>query len=379
MLLLNQQEKEDFMKIFEHLHSHPEVSWQEFETTKFVKEKLESFGYTTKVFPDCTGVIAEIGTGSPVVGLRADLDALWQEVKGREQANHSCGHDGHMTMGLGAAYLISKLKNEERPKGTIRFIFQPAEEKGEGALKMVEKGIIDDLDYLYGVHLRPIQETENGHAAPAILHGASLSIGGVINGEDAHGARPHLGKNAIEVAATLVHELAHIHVDPMVPHSVKMTMLHAGGESSNIIPGHAYFSLDMRAQTNEVMRILIEEVKLTAESIGELYRVEVKLDIPMNLAAAKLNPEAAGLMAESIADVLGPDKLDEPLLTTGGEDFHFYAFKKPSLKSTMLGLGCGLNPGLHHPAMTFDRKALFSGIHILTDVVLKTLQKGATS
>ena len=365
------------MKIFEHLHSHPEVSWQEFETTKFVKEKLESFGYKTKVFPDCTGVIAEIGTGSPVVGLRADLDALWQEVNGREQANHSCGHDGHMTMGLGAAYLISKLKNEERPKGTIRFIFQPAEEKGEGALKMVEKGIIDDLDYLYGVHVRPIQETENGHAAPAILHGASLSIGGVINGEDAHGARPHLGKNAIEVAATLVHELAHIHVDPMVPHSVKMTMLHAGGESSNIIPGHAYFSLDMRAQTNEVMRILIEEVKLTAESIGELYRVEVKLDIPMNLAAAKLNPEAAGLMAESIADVLGPDKLDEPLLTTGGEDFHFYGFKKPALKSTMLGLGCGLNPGLHHPAMTFDRKALFSGIHILTDVVLKTLEKGA--
>lgn len=370
---LNEDIKSEAMEIFEHLHTHPEVSWKEHDTTDFIKTILEKYGCRTRTFDDCTGVVGEIGAGSPVVAVRADMDALWQEVDGEFCANHSCGHDSHMTMVLGVFILLKKM--EKLPVGTIRFIFQPAEEKGGGALKMVEKGVVDDVDYIYGVHLRPIQETENGRATPVIIHGASQFVGGKIKGEDAHGARPHLGTNAIEVASTLVHELSHIHIDPMIPHSVKMTMLHAGGDSSNIIPGQAEFSLDLRAQTNDAMKTLIENVEVALTSVADFYKVKIDVTIPANLAAAKVDPDAQQIMAEAISDTLGSEKLDEPLLTTGGEDFHFYTLKRPHLKSTMLGLGCGLTPGLHHPHMTFDREAMFSGINILATAVLKTLEK----
>jgi amidohydrolase len=372
MEMLSPEFKNEIMNIFEYLHTHAEVSMNEFGTTQFLKQQLAALGCRIQTFDDCPGVIAEFGEGKPVVGLRADMDALWQRVDGNFRANHSCGHDAHMSMVLGTIMLLRK--KTDLPKGTLRFIFQPAEEIGKGALEMIKRGVIDDIDFLYGVHVRPIQETANGRAAPAILHGASQSISGKIIGEDAHGARPHLGTNAIEVASTLIHELAYIHIDPMIPHSVKMTTLHAGGENSNIIPGQATFSLDLRAQTNDVMKTLIDKVNLAVESVAEFYKVKIELTIPESLAAATLNIEAKNIMAEAITKVLGKDKLDEPLMTTGGEDFHFYPLKRPHLKTTMLGLGCGLEPGLHHPNMSFDRNAMFSGIQILSEAVLLTLQ-----
>ena len=373
MTTLSDHKKEELLSIFDHLHAHPEVSWKEFQTTAYIKGVLEEYGCRTKTFDDCPGVIGEIGEGSPVVALRADMDALWQEVDGEFKANHSCGHDSHMTMALGAMMVLTEQEN--LPKGTIRFIFQPSEEKGTGALKMIEKGIVDDVDYLYGVHVRPIQETRFGHAASAILHGASQSIKGTITGEDCHASRPHLGTNSIEVASTLLHELAHIHIDPMIPHSVKMTKLHAGGESSNIIPGQAEFSLDLRSQSNDVMQLLIDHVKAAAESVANFYKVDIDLKIPSNLAAATVNMEAQELMGSAISEVLGAENHDGALITTGSEDFHFYPVKRPHLKATMLGLGCDLEPGLHHPHMTFKKEAMFSGIEILSKVVLKTLKK----
>jgi amidohydrolase len=367
-----QVSKKEVMDTFNYLHTHAEVSMKEYQTTQFIKTKLVEMGCRTTVFDDGPGVIGELGEGSPVIGIRADMDALWQEVDGTFQANHSCGHDSHMAMVLGSIRLLSEL---DLPKGTLRFIFQPAEEIGQGAKRMIEKGVIDDIDYLFGVHVRPIQETQNGHATPAILHGASQSISGSIIGEDAHGARPHLGTNAIEVAASLVHELAHIHIDPMIPHSVKMTTLHAGGSSSNIIPGQASFTLDLRAQTNDVMKLLVEQVQCAVNAISEFYKVKIKLVIPECLAAATLNRAAVNIMADAIEEILGQDELDEPLVTSGGEDFHFYSLKRPQIKATMLGLGCGLSPGLHHPHMTFDHDAMISGIKILATAAVKALEK----
>ncbi|MCY8981791.1 amidohydrolase, partial [Bacillus halotolerans] len=142
MQKLSEEMKQTVMDIFEHLHANPEVSWKEYETTEFLKQKLEDAGCRTRTFSDCTGVVGEIGSGSPVVAVRADIDALWQEVNGTFRANHSCGHDSHMTMALGTLMLLKK--QPQLPSGTIRFIFQPAEEKGGGALKMIEEGVLDD-------------------------------------------------------------------------------------------------------------------------------------------------------------------------------------------------------------------------------------------
>ncbi|WP_201786276.1 M20 peptidase aminoacylase family protein [Peribacillus muralis] len=359
--------------IFDHLHAHPETSWNEVNTTAFISNILRENLCKVQTFNSCTGVIGEMGGGAFTVGLRSDIDALWQEVRGAFQANHSCGHDGHMTLALGVLLVLKEMNY--RPGGKLRFIFQPAEEKGTGALKMIEENVMDDIEFLYGVHLRPVEEVRDGQAAPAIIHGAAQFMKGEIVGTDAHGARPHQGQNAIEIGAALVTLLNGIHLNPSIPYSVKMTQFAAGGESSNIIPGKAIFSLDLRAQDNEVMKVLTKKVRKVAESLAIAHDVEITLKPRSNVAAAIVNDQAKEIMAEAIADTLGEENLVAPVVTTGGEDFHFYTLKKPDIKATMLGLGCDLAPGLHHPDMTFNKEALLSGIEILTKAIILTFEK----
>lgn len=360
-------------KVFAHLNAHPEISWQEVETTKYLKELLEAEGIQVETFGDSTGLVAVIGEGKPCVGLRTDIDALWQEVDGEYRANHSCGHDAHMTLVVGALLTLKKMGIPKQ--GRLKVLFQPAEEKGTGALSFVEKGIVDDIDYLYGVHLRPGKEVADGYATPAIMHGSAKMIAGKIIGTDAHGARPHEGQNAIEVMALLVQAIRSIHINPMVPHSAKVTMFQAGGESANIIPGTAVFSMDIRAQTNEAMGELFEQVKKAVASVAGLSGVEIPLEVKAEIAAAEVDDTAVAIMAQSIKETLGDAFMVPPVVTPGGEDFHFYTLKRPSVKASMLGLGCGLAPGLHHPKMTFNEESLIGGIEILARAVKNTFEQ----
>jgi len=368
----NVQEK--IQNVFEYLHENAEISWEEKETTKYIERTLSENNCETITFDNCTGVIGKYGNfeeGIPVVGIRADIDALWQEVNGKFQANHSCGHDAHMSMVLGLLW-----KMEQNPalkdKVAIKFIFQPAEEVGTGALTMVENGVVEDVDYLFGIHLRPGQETKMGQATPVIVHGATKMFRVEIKGEDAHGARPHLNENAIEICTQIVNMLNKIYLDPKVPHSVKMTQLQAGGKSANIIPGSATFALDLRAQTNEAIDELTKKVEKIFETVRELFGVQVNVLHTDGIAAAKTNNEAISIMQNAIEKALGKEALDPELVTPGGDDFHFYTIKKPELKATMVGLGCDLQPGLHHPHMSFDHDALINGVEILYQAVLTT-------
>lgn len=359
-------------EVFQHLHTHAEISWEEVETTKYIKEKLEEAGCETITFPDHTGVIGKFGNFDkdlPVIGVRADMDALWQEVNGEFQPNHSCGHDAHMSMVLGVLWTLQQMP-DIKDKVAIKFIYQPAEEEGSGALKMVEEKVVEDVDYLFGVHLRPKQEVDAGQAAPVIVHGATKTYEAVIKGEDAHGARPHLNDNAIEIGMQIVNMLGQIHMDPRIPHSAKMTKFQAGAKSSNIIPGNAAFSLDLRAQSNEVMELLVKKVDGILESVRNLYDIDIDVTNYHGVPAAETSEEATSFMRTAITDVLGEENVVGPLLTPGGDDFHFYTVKKPELKATMLGLGCNLGPGLHHPNMTFDKGALQTGVDILTKAIL---------
>lgn len=359
-------------EVFNHLHTHPEISWLEVDTTKYITQMLEDEEFQIETFDDSTGLVVTVGSGDYCVGLRTDIDALWQEVDGVYQANHSCGHDGHMTIAIGALLVMKKIGIPKT--GRLKVIFQPAEEKGTGALSFVDKGIVDDIDYLYGVHLRPIQEIGYGFAAPAILHGSAKMIKGSISGTDTHGARPHLGQNAIEVMALLVQAIHSIQVDPMVSHSAKLTMFQAGGESINIIPGNAVFSIDVRSQTNQVMNQLMDRVEKVIRSVAELAEVEIKYDVMAEIAAAKVDDTAVEMMAQAIIETVGEPFLVPPIVTPGGEDFHYYTLKRPSVRATMLGLGCDLSPGLHHPEMTFNRDSLLTGIEILVRTVIHSFE-----
>lgn len=363
-------------EVWEHLHAHAELSFEEYNTATYIKSLVEKYPCDVKTFDDSTGFVIEIGQGAPVVALRADMDALWQEVDGKFQANHSCGHDAHMTIAIGTFLtLIEKGVPEE---GTFRFIFQPGEEKGTGALSLVEKGVIQDVDYLYGMHLRPIEELKNGQFAPAIDHGAAKFIHGKISGEDAHGARPHLNVNAIQVGMELFNHLDHIKVNPRIPHSVKLTAFHAGGKSPNIIPGNAEFSIDLRAQSNDVLELITEKTEDISEMLSTYHNVKIELEVGAHVAAALLDMDAVDYMKEAIKETVGTEHLAPIIETTGGDDFHFYTIKRPQLKATMLAIGCDLQPGLHHPDMTFNHAIIPKAVEILVNAMINTTKhKGA--
>lgn len=362
------------MEIFHHLHDHPEISWKEEVTTNYLRSLFQDKGCNIIEFEDMTGLVVEIGSGKPVVAIRADIDALWQEVNGKFQANHSCGHDAHMTIAIGTLFTL--LEKKETLNGTVRVIFQPAEETGEGALALTEKGIIDDVDFLYGMHLRPKEELPFGKFAPAIQHGAAAFMRGEIKGEDAHGARPHLTANAIEIGAAFIQHLNQIKVNPAISHSVKMTQFQAGGKSINIIPGRATFALDIRAQTNEVMEELLSKIEEIRQLLVNYYKVEIEIEKLAQVAAAILNEQAIHLMKKAIVQTVGEEHLAPVIVTTGGDDFHFYTLKRPQVKATMLAIGCDLTPGLHHPQMTFNYEAIPTTVEVLANVVLETMRKG---
>lgn len=368
--------KPEILKIYHHLHENPEVSWKEHQTTAYISSILEKSGLKVSRFDDMPGVVGEWlaeENNGVTIGLRADMDALYQEVNGTFRPNHSCGHDSHMTMVLGVLLLLKKM-NATLP-GHLKFIFQPAEEVGEGALKMIEKQVLDDVDFLYGLHLRPVQELVYGQASSGIIHGSTETVYGEIHGFDGHGARPHLTVNAVEILSAIVEQIKGIRLDPMLSYSVKMTHVSAGGVNANIIPGSAKFSLDLRAQTNEAMDQLIEKVDLVLEKMADFYQSQISFEHKERVYAAVVNEEAEQFMAKAIEATLGMKALVKPIITPGGEDFHFYTKERPNIKATMLGLGCDLEPGLHHPNMTFNHDALISGIEILARTVMETFSE----
>ncbi|TWT27689.1 amidohydrolase [Planomicrobium sp. CPCC 101110] len=360
--------KEKIQEFFNHFHAHPEVSWQEVETTKKLAGIMDGLQVPYRMFDDVTGLIAEIGEGQEVVAVRADMDALWQEVGGKFQANHSCGHDANMAMVLGA---LLYLKDEALSK-RIRFIFQPAEEKGNGALAMIERGAAEEVTHLYGVHLRPIEEMPFGKVAPAIYHGSAIFLKGKISGVDAHGARPQQGKNAIDVIAAIHQFLKSIYFSPFDSYSVKLTNIQAGGDSLNIIPGNAAFALDLRSQSNALMKELQQRVEEGLASIRTLYGVGIEWEWQDYTPAAEVSIDALAIADAAIRSVIGDANAAPAVETTGADDFHFYTIEKPELKAAMIGVGADLSPGLHHSDMAFNHAALDIGARVLAETLKTT-------
>lgn len=366
------QLEEKLQSYVTYLHHHPEISWKEEETTKYLVNTLEEEGLSPQTFDHMTGLYVDIGPGEPKVGFRVDIDALWQQVDGEFQANHSCGHDGHMTVGLGVAISLKEIENEL--PYAVRIIFQPAEETGQGAKAVLATGVIDPLQYLFGMHVRPLVELELGTYAATIEHGAARMVTGEIKGTEAHGARPEQGINAIEVASALVEGMKRIWINPLESASIKMTNLQAGGLSTNIIPGKATFSVDIRAQKNKVMDQLVEQFEKVIKSVRTLYDVDIYYQFDSAIVAAQTDEVAKQCLEDAIKEVAGEEKLVSSLLSPGGEDFHYYTYEKPQLQASMLGLGCGVVPGLHHPEMTYDRKYLKPGVEIIVAAIKKALK-----
>ncbi|MET1178458.1 amidohydrolase [Peribacillus simplex] len=363
------QHQESLIKSYHDLHSLAEPSWQEERTSCYILNSLRKAGMTTKTFQSHHGIIAEIpGISKKVVALRADMDALVQEVDGVVKANHSCGHDAHSTMVLYTALAIAS--SGIRPKHTLRFIFQPAEEKGEGALQMINDGALEDVTYLFGVHVRPSTEVPYMKASPVIVHGSAETIRGTIKGLQAHASRPQDGINVIEAAALLIQKLQQINLVTETPYSIKMTQFQTNNNASNVIPETAVFAIDARAQSNDVMNELNRLSEEAFDQTMQQTETSISWSAEEFVPAASLHEKAIKLAEAAIGDILGRENVAPVCISQGGEDFHFYTAKNPDITATMIGLGCDLTPGLHHPDMKFNLQALIYGTKILINTVM---------
>ncbi|WP_147534671.1 amidohydrolase [Bacillus marasmi] len=372
--LLIDQHKESIFSTYKDLHDLAEPSWKEKMTSAYIAKRLGNAGFVVQTFPHHYGLIAEIpGSSKEVVAIRADLDALVQEVDGELKAHHSCGHDAHCTMVLHAALAIAS--SGIKPNRTIRFIFQPAEETGKGALQMIEDGALEGVRYLFGIHVRPDFEVPYQKAAPVIMHGSAATIKGTIKGQQAHAARPQDGINAIEVAALLITKMKRIELNTEVSHSIKMTQLRVENEASNVIPETADFTIDLRSQTDEVMAELEEQFNNIAHAVMVESGAEINYQIDFFVPAATKDQEAINIVKQAIVNTLSENNLISECISHGGEDFHFYAKQAPGITATMVGLGCGMKYGLHHPKMTFQNDALIYGTKILIHAILISMNE----
>lgn len=362
------------LEFYNHLHTIPELGMQEVKTSAFIADELEKMGYkVSRNIGGKTGIVALLDSGKEgkTFAIRADMDALGHIIDGKHCAMHTCGHDAHSSMLLAAAEEI--MKNNIVKKGKLKLLFQPAEEIGTGALSMIEGGALEGVDYLIGTHLRPSTEAKLGEATPAICYSASTVLIVKFIGLQAHGARPHLGVNAIDAATSAINAVNAIHLDPNLSYSAKATRFICDAGVTNSIPALATVTWDIRSQQNSTMEILLEKIKNAITAGATTVGATVEFTIPMNLPATEYDDEMTELLAEAISSVLGEKGLLKPVFTPGGEDFSYYRIKKPTLKAGFFGLGCNLTPGLHHPDMNFDKSALESGVAIHTYAVKKIL------
>ena len=363
------ENKESVRKTWKELHAIPEPGFQEKQTSAYLAERLRKAGYLTKTGLGGTGIVGILSSGAPgpTVGLRADMDALCHEVDGQKRAVHSCGHDANCTMVLSVAEAVAACGGPQR--GAFKVIFQPAEEGLGGARAMIKTGELDDLNYLMGVHLRPGDELPFGKVTTSIRHGASGRMWVKLKGRQAHGARPHQGINAVEAASLAVMAVSGIKLDPHVPHSAKATMIRGGGTALNVIPDSAEIAFDLRGQTNALMEELKARVAGAVSAAASVHGAQVETTWKVGGHAAEDHPEVIKLAEEAIREVLGAEGVSGPLTTAGGEDFHEYAQAVKGLKTTVVGIGADLKPGLHHPAMTFNPDAVLVGARVLALMV----------
>ncbi len=352
---------------FDKLHAMPELGFNEIKTSRLIANELRQQGFAVTAGIGSTGIVAihDTGVDGPVFGLRADMDALPFVVDGKDVAIHACGHDANCAMVLAASRMaMSKIK-----KGKFVLVFQQAEELS-GALQMIEAYDFSFIDELVGIHLRPIAEAKLGEAMHALCHSASRGIKMTIKGKTAHGARPHLGVNAVEIAVAVINAINMIKEDSTVSHSIKVTQIASSGNPSNSIPDTVNVSFDCRAQTNEIMESITEKAKSITEHTVAMMGGLLEDFTAKGVIAAEYDEELTEFCGRSVVNILGSTL--GICKTAGGEDFHYFG-KLCGIKTAYIGIGANATPGLHSPDMTFDKRALDIGAAILADIVVRKL------
>ncbi|WP_028963339.1 M20 metallopeptidase family protein [Sulfobacillus thermosulfidooxidans] len=366
-----------------HLHAHPELSFKEYETQQYLIKELERIGLTPRVMGH-TGVVVDIGKGPGGVAIRADIDALPIQEESNlpfksvnDGVMHACGHDGHTAILLGVAALLAQ--QESSLPGRIRLMFQPAEEKIPGGARLlIEDGVLDDIDYVLGLHLSSDMPTGTVGAVMGAQTANADWFTIDIEGRGGHGSQPHLSIDPIVVGSELVLAIQSIvsrNINPRRPVVVTVGTFQSGANFNIIAPRARLtgtvrtFSSDDRDKTRERLAALVQHVSAAHEAQAHLEYHEGYPSVMNSVRETFVAKEVANsvLGSQSWVDI-------EPLMA--GEDFSYYQQLRPG---TFLMLGCrneeqGAIWPHHHPQFTVDENALPLGVAMLIETARQYLQ-----
>jgi amidohydrolase len=364
-----------------HIHQNPELSNREFKTAEYVAAHLRTLGLEVKTGVAKTGVVAILkgAKPGPVIALRADMDALpvtenpglafastQKSEYGGQQVGvmHACGHDAHVAMLMGTAEVLSKMKKDIA--GTVKFIFQPAEEGAPGneeggAALMVKEGVLENpkVDVVFGMHIESNIEAGKFHYKPGAFMASSDWFTIKVKGKGSHGSQPWKGVDPIAAGAQIIEGLQHIvsrqselTTAPVVITVGKFT----SGVRNNIIPEEAMLEGTIRTLDSRMQEDVHKKIKLTAEKIAESSGATAEVGIDTKTLVTYNNPELVKLMVPSLEKAAGRGNVSETVWQTGAEDFSYYAAKVPSFFFYFGGMPKGADPAKappHHTAAFF--------------------------
>ena len=349
-----------------HLHRHPEVAFDEHNTARYIAELLRSWGYAVTEGVGKTGVVASLTVGdSPkAIGLRADTDALAvQEMSDSDHKStipgksHTCGHDGHSAMLLGAARYLAEKKSFN---GTVHLIFQPAEEVMGGAPAMIADGLFErfPMDAVFGMHNMPSLERGKLYFTTGPIMAAVDNWEIVLTGVGSHGSMPERSVDPVVAGASLVMALQTIVSRNVAPLDSAVVSVGAflAGDAGNVIPQTATLRLSIRSSKPETRKLVLDKVRAITAAQAAAFGVSFEIREGAPGAVLVNNPAQTELCAAIARTVLGEEQVVMPGPTfMGSEDFAYYAQHKPG---TYCFIGNGNTPMVHHPMYDFDDRNL---------------------
>ncbi len=365
-------------------HQHPELGFEVHRTAAKVADELEKMGYRVTRGVGKTGVVAEIGEGSPIVAIRADMDALpikeqnaTDYVSQNQGKMHACGHDSHTSMALGAAMLLTK-KNFN---GRVRFLFQPSEETADdegksGAQRMAEDGCMKEVDYVIAQHVDPHAPVGQIGISSGPASAGVDSWFAEIRGVGGHGAHPDKTIDPFVLAAHVIIALNSIvsrRVDPFAPAVVSIGSLH-GGFTENVIPESVEVTGTLRYMNLDVHKELRAEIQRSfevARTLGGSYELKFEYGGPPMINDVNVS----AMIEQAGVDLLGRENVHEIHKTMGAEDFGAFLEHAPGAMFTLGTHGEeGTQYALHHPRFDIDERAMPIGTAVLVETALRFLR-----